>query len=131
MPFFNKKILIVDDDSSIREIFSLMLEMEGFIVSQAEHGKQAIDILNTLTSEEYPNCILLDLMMPVMSGSEFLSLMKVDYSNSFEKIPVIVCSGYGECIKTKQIVATLVKPVDLTALFQTIEKAINSEFQVN
>ncbi|HET9221522.1 MAG TPA: response regulator, partial [Roseiflexaceae bacterium] len=62
-------ILIVDDESSIREMLRLFLELKGYTVASAINGQDALDYLRQ--SPEPPQMILLDLMMPVMSGAEF------------------------------------------------------------
>ncbi|MEO5970088.1 MAG: response regulator [Bdellovibrionia bacterium] len=64
-----KSILVVEDEESIRENFQLLLELEGYSVFTASNGKESLRILKTI---EKPCLILLDLLMPVMNGMEFL-----------------------------------------------------------
>jgi len=62
------RVLLVEDDDAIREIYSMKFELAGFTTQVAENGEQALNLL----SEFEPNFILLDMMMPVMNGEEFL-----------------------------------------------------------
>ena len=60
-------ILVVEDHADLREMLAVLLESEGFQVQTAANGKEALDSLKA----GRPSVILLDLMMPVMSGDEF------------------------------------------------------------
>jgi CheY-like chemotaxis protein len=78
-------VLLVDDDPSIREILSEQLEEAGFKAQQAEDGIEGLVKLRN----ELPKVIISDLMMPRMSGIEFVSVVR----RRFPFIPVIVLSG--------------------------------------
>jgi CheY-like chemotaxis protein/DNA-directed RNA polymerase subunit RPC12/RpoP len=80
-----KSVLLVDDDSSIRDLLSMRLEQAGFEARQAEDG---IDGLVKLR-DELPKVIISDLQMPRMSGLEFISVVR----RRFPSIPVIALSG--------------------------------------
>jgi CheY-like chemotaxis protein len=83
------RILVVDDDESVREVFALMLRKEGYEVATAENG---FDALLKLKDVVIPDVIISDLNMPEMSGFEFLSVVR----RRFPKISVIASSGaYG------------------------------------
>ncbi|HXC06252.1 MAG TPA: response regulator, partial [Bacteroidia bacterium] len=69
-----KKILIVDDDDFMRYAISYRLKEEGFTVLSASDGGQAIELMKD--NHQYPDLILLDLMMPYISGVEFLHLIR-------------------------------------------------------
>jgi CheY-like chemotaxis protein len=79
------RVLLVEDDPTIREILSMELEEAGFKAQQAEDG---IDGLVKLR-EELPQVIISDLQMPRMSGIEFIWVVR----RRFPSIPVIVLSG--------------------------------------
>jgi CheY-like chemotaxis protein len=85
-------ILVVDDDAISRETLAGLLSKKGYSVASAENGRQALDYLRSST----PALILLDLMMPVMSGWEFLALKKTD--PRLEPLPVVVMTGSGLCM---------------------------------
>lgn len=82
---FTNSVLLVDDDSSIREILSRQLKEEGIEAREAEDG---IDGLVKLR-DELPKVIISDLQMPRMSGIEFISVVR----RRFPSIPVIALSG--------------------------------------
>ncbi|XXF75298.1 response regulator [Myxococcaceae bacterium GXIMD 01537] len=68
-------ILLVEDDPDIRESVAEILTMEGYSVAQAVNGQ---DGLNVLARISVPGLIFLDLMMPVMTGPEFLTRLRAD-----------------------------------------------------
>ena len=86
-----KKVLIVEDDRFLREIATQKLEAEGFKVTNATGGKEALDYLNT---NERPDVILLDLILPGMSGFEVLEGVKKN--DALKAIPVIILSNLGQ-----------------------------------
>jgi CheY-like chemotaxis protein len=84
-----KLVLVVDDDRTVRESLSGLLDMEGYSVLAAENGQTALDILK---KGVYSPClILLDLAMPIMDGPGFLKLRAKD--PMLRQIPVVVVSG--------------------------------------
>jgi two-component system chemotaxis response regulator CheY len=112
------RILIVDDDPDIREALILVLEASGFEAVAASDGKQALDALH----EARPSLVLLDLMMPVMSGEEFMAQRSRDPALS--TIPVVVLSGDAEGERRSAAVGAsgyLKKPVALRDLIAAIE----------
>ena len=80
-------VLLVEDDIEAREIVARTLEKAGWTVSEAGNGQEALDIMSDLQ----PRLILLDLMMPVMDGFEFLALMRA--RPEWRHIPVIVITA--------------------------------------
>jgi CheY-like chemotaxis protein len=82
-------ILIVDDESDIREILALSLENEGCIALQAQNGQEAIQMLRK--TSRFPSVVVLDLSMPVLDGRGFLYQRAAD--RILAEIPVIVVSG--------------------------------------
>jgi CheY-like chemotaxis protein len=82
---FANRVLLVDDDPSIRELLSSRLEAAGFEARQAEDG---IDGLAKLRNE-LPKAIISDIQMPRMSGIEFVAVVR----HRFPSIPVIILSG--------------------------------------
>lgn len=91
-----KKILIVEDDKILLEMYQDKFLKENFAVITAENGK--IGLERTLT--EKPDIILLDLMMPVMDGKRMLSKLR-DFPQ-FKKLPVIVLTNAGEVDNIKE-----------------------------
>lgn len=81
-----KSCLIVDDSSVVRKVARRILEDMDFIVDEAEDGQDAIDKCRL----EMPDCILLDRDMPVMSGIEFLKLLRTYVGG--DKPKVVFCT---------------------------------------
>jgi CheY-like chemotaxis protein len=85
-----KTVLLVEDDADIRDSLQDILEDEGFDVVPAANGKQAIDFL-TLNDPIGADLVILDLLMPMVSGWEVLERMTADPRLS--DIPVLVLSA--------------------------------------
>src|SRR5687768_5509935 len=83
-------VVVVEDDEEIRDSMRDALEIEGYAVSTYSNGKEALDGLRKLG---IPCLILLDLMMPVMNGWEFLQAMKAE---RFAEVPVYVVSAIAD-----------------------------------
>ena len=83
-------ILVVDDETSIREMLVISLESAGYNVLQAENAKTA----HSLVLDKYPDLILLDWMMPVTNGLELLRRLKRDEMT--DHIPVIMLTAKAE-----------------------------------
>ncbi len=116
------KILLVDDDEFIRSSLKEHLEEEGHTVATAADGQQAFRILRR---GDRPDVIVLDAMMPVMSGWDFRSAQLSD--PDFANIPVVVVSAFGfsgRTVLSQFGVADYVpKPLDTEALLKAISRA--------
>ena len=86
----NHKVLIIEDDRFLSSLMKARLEKEGFSVTQAFNGEEAMDLLK----KDQPDMIVLDLIMPRVSGFEFLENISVDPQVS--KIPVMILSNLGQ-----------------------------------
>lgn len=121
----NKPILVVDDDPDIRDSIASALEIEGYPVLMAENGKAALDLLLSLKEKgdsELPRCIMLDLMMPVMTGEEFLHTVATKYTE-LKEIPVVVASANGSLLQSKLPAnEVLKKPIDINDLYRIAEQ---------
>lgn len=117
-----KRILIVEDDIDIAEPLSFLLTDAGYAIDTAKHGKEALDLL---TGGLRPDLILLDLMMPVMTGWEFRE--KQLSSPDLAEIPVIVLSAAGDISQTARAMQAhyLNKPVVLNELLSMISTVCN------
>ena len=87
IPAENGKVLVVEDDVRTRELMRRLLETEGFDVEEAGHGQEALARLRA----GKPDLIILDLMMPVMDGFEFMVALRSHAA--WEDIPVIVSTA--------------------------------------
>ena len=84
----NLKICIIEDDDNLRFTIKEILEKQGNIIIDASNGKDALSKLNK--ENTLPDIILLDLMMPVMNGFEFLNQIK---NTKIKSIPILVLTG--------------------------------------
>jgi CheY-like chemotaxis protein len=115
-----KRILVVEDDTSIRELLVELLESEGYSVASAVNGLEG---LKYLQSEGNPDLILIDLMMPVMDGYSFRTEQLKN--NIWSKIPTVVMSAEAnakEKMKNFNITAFLSKPVELETILKTVAR---------
>src|SRR3954471_23654673 len=85
-PAFGRLVLVVDDDPDILQTLALCLSTEGYRVLMAANGKEALDLLGN----QKPACILLDLMMPVMDGWQFVGELD---SRGWRKAPLLILSA--------------------------------------
>lgn len=120
----NKTVLIVDDDERNRFAMSSYLEICGMNVVLAEHGKDAIRILD---EELVVDIILLDMMMPVMDGYETLGILKG--TERLKGIPVIAVTAKamkGDDVKCLDAGAWdyIAKPLDMKKCLEKIKKLI-------
>src|SRR5262245_23454091 len=122
-PTVENEILIVDDDADIRQALEEVLSDEGYAVSTAANGLEALGHL-AATRDRPPKLILLDLMMPIMDGFSFLDRYGGD--PSLPAVPVIVLSANGSAaarLSRSDVLCYLPKPVDLNRLLETIEQS--------
>jgi len=115
------RILVVDDDESIRNTMTTILEDEGYIVDLAVSGSEAIK----RTEETTYNVTLLDIRLPDMDGVKLLKLMK----DAVPRTRKIMVTGYPSMQNTlealnKNADAYLIKPVDIEKLLSTIKEQL-------
>jgi len=119
-----KKIMIVDDEASVRISVRLVLESEGFEVSEAKDADECWWKLNEGIA---PDLILLDVMMPGMNSLELLE--KIGKDSKLKKIPVIYLSAVMGVKKATQgakgVVGAIEKPFKNQELILKVKKALN------
>jgi len=116
-------IFLVEDDFDVREALVETLRDRGYEVESAPDGEQAIQLLR---AGARPGLILLDLMMPRMSGSEFRMAQLADPALS--ELPVVLLSADGrmeEKAVALKVQGAIRKPIDLDELFSVIERVRN------
>ncbi len=118
-----KHILIVDDSPDLQFLLVQLFKSEGYTISQAFDGRQALDFLQK--SPESPSVMLLDIMMPRMDGIELKSELNKD--SKFSNIPVIWMSADASALTKAKVlggVDFLQKPImDLDALITIVDGA--------
>jgi two-component system response regulator MprA len=113
-------VLVVDDDYDIREAMSDVLVAEGYSVVTAADGGEALE---KLRNGVQPDVVLLDLMMPRVSGLEVIDALRKD--ESLCEIPIVVCSAnraYGP--DDLGVHDVLRKPVSVEELLEAVAQAI-------
>jgi two-component system response regulator MprA len=117
------RILVVDDDDTIRATIAEALELDGFTVETASNGAEAW----VLVSQRPPSGILLDLMMPVMNGWQ--SLEKCRATGVCDGTPVVIMSAYHKLaseVAKLGVSGYVSKPFDLDVLLGEVERALNT-----
>src|SRR3989304_460637 len=120
----NPRILVVDDDETIRTTMKAILQDEGYIVDLAATGKEAIQ----KTQEKSYNVALLDIRLPDMEGVELLKLMQ----DSVPRTRKIMVTGYPSMQNAisalnKNADAYLLKPVDVEKLLNTVKEQLQAQ----
>lgn len=110
-------VLIVEDDEPIRTILSEILRDEGFDVFVAENGNEGLKILETMPR---PCLILLDFMMPVMNGQEFMKKKQRD--DLIASIPVVLVSAFEDRSKAIGAVGFVKKPIEFDGLMRFLRR---------
>ncbi len=115
------KILVVDDERSIRDTLKEILEFEGYLVDVAEDGAAALKSLNA----NIYDLVLSDIKMPKVDGMEFLAeALKITDA------PIVMISGHGTietAVESLKLGAYdyLAKPLDLNRLLVTVRNAMD------
>ena len=105
------KILIVEDDKFVSELYEHQFTKQGFVVRVAGDGEAA---LNALGSENF-NLVLLDIMIPKIDGLEVLKRMKANTAT--KEIPVVILSNLGQEELIKQALQTGAKAYIVKSLY--------------
>jgi CheY-like chemotaxis protein len=111
------EVLLIEDDEEIRTALEDALQSEGYQVIAASNGAEG---LRALESSSGVSLVLLDLMMPVMNGYEFIG--HVRESEGLRSIPVIVVSANAERRRIDGADGVIHKPFDLDRLFDSIRR---------
>ena len=116
------RVLVVDDDAAIRRMIVAALRREGYSFLEAANGRDALDLMQ----EQHPDVVVLDLMMPILSGWDVLRERAHDAA--MRKIPVIIVSANRDpeiaTAVNAGICAFLPKPFDIAALSALVRSCI-------
>lgn len=118
-----KRILVVDDEPDVVMILRTALQTEGYEVVTASNGPDALEE----AAESAPDLMVLDVMMPGMSGFEVLKELKAEPKTS--QIPVIMLTGVSEREKIQDALSSgidyyLIKPFEFDDLMEKIARAL-------
>ena len=118
-------VLVVDDDASIRKMIVAALRREGYVFLEAANGREALDLMRS----DRPDVVVLDLMMPLVSGWDVLKERLNEPQLS--RIPVIIVSANRDAELAsaidKGICAFLPKPFDIGALSALVRSCVRAE----
>lgn len=106
-------VLVVEDDAAIRELLRRTLEKEGWVVAEATNGHIALDAMEN----HVPDVILLDLMMPVMDGFQFVHALRA--TPAWKHIPVIVMTAKQLTVEDRELLEGAVE--------RTLQKGLYSK----
>jgi DNA-binding response OmpR family regulator len=84
------RVLFIEDDAAVAEMYRLKLELDGYTVTVAPDGEQGLK----LASEGPPDIVFLDIRLPRMDGFAVLEALRAD--DKLKHVPVIILSNYGE-----------------------------------
>ena len=114
-------VLVVEDEFGVAEVLDAILTDEGFCVTVASNGQQALARI----AERRPDLLLLDYMMPVLDGAGVLQALAAD--RSADSLPVVVMSALPEesvAAVTRRYAAFLHKPFRIRSVLAAIEQAM-------
>jgi CheY-like chemotaxis protein len=118
------QILVVEDDASIRGFVSEVLRDDGYEVSEASNGFEALEAL----AERLPDLIVLDLMMPIMDGWTFVE--ECHRSRVCDEVPIVITSASHDLPSTAEhlrsfgVRTCLPKPFDVDGLLALVERFV-------
>lgn len=114
------RILVVDDDPDLAALCSMLLESEGYDTDIATNGYEAYSAISNAISEDQPDVVLLDAMMPVLDGLTVCRMVKRD--PDLKDIPIILMSASQRLCEEAHGSADAVisKPFDLDNLVNTV-----------
>lgn len=119
-------VLIVDDDQAIRETIRLVLEDTDHHVMEVSDGEQALHLLH---ESRVPLVVLLDLLMPKVSGIEFLNIVNADPHLKASHAIVLMTANRASLLQEvgpllqEMHVEVIAKPFDIDSLLETVERA--------
>ena len=119
----NRRVLVVDDDSSIRKLLVAVLRREGYRVVEARDGREALTEMSTGSTD----LVIMDLVMPEVSGWQVLRERAAD--PELRRIPVIVVSASNTvkaaaALLDQHVFAVISKPFDLHVLLETVTSCL-------
>ena len=117
-----KDVLVVEDEPYLCDLIADVLEAEGHTTRKASNGLDALELL----SDRPPQLVLLDLMMPVMDGWEFMTELRAN--PAWRDIPVVIITAVYDVAKTETITgaaAVITKPFDIDQLSEVVRRYAN------
>jgi CheY-like chemotaxis protein len=120
-----QSVVVVDDDDSIRELITCILEVEGYVVRQAADAEVALGLVH----ESVPDLMTIDIMMPGMDGWELSRVLRDDPATSHVKRMMVSAQPPGENerrVVIEKVHAYLAKPFDFATFVRTVRELLES-----
>ena len=119
------KVMIIDDESDVRDILKLHLSEENYQIIEAENGQEGMDLLKSGDNLINVGVILCDIRMPKVNGVECIQYIRQEAPG----IPIVVVTGFPDTqlavkLMNQGVKDYLVKPVDKEKLLSTVEKLV-------
>jgi two-component system chemotaxis response regulator CheY len=121
----NGRVLVVDDEPSVRAVIRMTLEKAGYDVLEAEDGEKAIEAINTGENRLVLDAVICDIRMPKINGVQAIDYFRREYPH----VPLIVLTAYPETdmavsFMRNGVADYLVKPVEAEKLRASVAKAM-------
>ena len=119
-------VLVVDDDEAIVSVLLLLLEGEGLSGIGITDSRNVFPFLSQLETDQFPSVILLDLMMPVLSGYEIAS--KLSQSERYRHLPIIIMTADGRVRSASSVQGAIdyvAKPFQIDALMTKLKSHLD------
>ena len=121
----NGRVLVVDDEPSVRTVVRLILEKAGYDVLEAENGEKAIETINGGENRLVLDAVICDIRMPKINGVQALEYFQKQYPH----VPVIVLTAFPDTemavsFMLNGVADYLVKPVEAQKLIDAVERAM-------
>jgi CheY-like chemotaxis protein len=114
------RVLVVDDEPSLRFLLRVLFEIDGHAVEEAANGKAALEQVE----RQRPDLIVSDVMMPVMTGRQLIQELRADTATA--DIPVIVVSASTNVLSVEGSDASFRKPFDQSALLAAARELVGA-----
>jgi two-component system cell cycle response regulator DivK len=119
----NKRVLLVEDETDLRKMMKILLELHGYDVLEAADGYEAVE----KAVEQGPDLILMDIAMPVMDGID--SARTIRRHEELRRIPIVAVTAYGDFYSERARNAgctdVIQKPIDFAQLKPMVERYLN------
>jgi DNA-binding response OmpR family regulator len=118
-----RRVLVVDDDAWVRTMVADVLESDGYEIVTAHNGAEALAVLRATR----PECVVLDLMLPVLDGRGFLRACRQERLSASTPVVVIsVSRSLAEAVRSEfGVEHILVKPFDIAALLEAVKHLLD------
>ncbi len=120
--FVSKDVLVVEDEAYLCELIGDVIESEGHTVRKASNGLEALDRIR----ERKPQLVLLDLMMPIMDGWEFMEALRAN--PEWDGMPIVIITAIYDVKRTQEETgarAVITKPFDIDQITEIVQLYAN------